>query len=361
MSEEELKQQIQALEAAISKHKNNTPGQQPRLRYSQHSSTRPYTRHRPTRPPPPAGQYQAKHRSRNMKLVVNGDSRKEQYVCTGNTLTKVGLLAKKKKTRKQQRKRVTIDGEEYMYRGAGGNKLVRVSAAQEQRTARRVVTIDDTDYVRTKRGGLIRVGALRVRATQQKPHRQRLCTKYMFGRCQKSDSECRYSHTPRPESTPLCAYFQRGTCSNPRCLFAHVMTNPNAPICRPFVFDGFCARAAKCPHRHVWECPAWVEKGKCPDEKCKLPHPQPQQHYHVPPADPQDDARDVRRFTRRPVFGNQHTSEAGDASSESESESESESSNDEIDDDVSNDEAEELLKWYDDTYADPSHPEVPPS
>ncbi|KAJ2400330.1 hypothetical protein GGI23_002100 [Coemansia sp. RSA 2559] len=352
-SEEDLKRQIQALESAITKYKGSGNPEKPHLRYSQVSKSRPYNRYNPIRPPV---NFRPKPRSRNLKLVVKGeDAAREQYIRTANTLTKVGIAGDTRRTTaKPLRRRVVIDGEEYMYKG-GGNKLVRASTPQmkpqpQTKQNRRVVSIDGVDYVRTKKGGLVRVDALRLRGNRPNPVRKRLCTRYVSGRCEMEDNECKYSHKPTPETVPMCVHFQRGSCTNPDCLFVHATVNPNAPICRNFIFKGFCEKGSKCPHRHVWECPDWVEKGKCARRKCKWPHPTPKQQSkgkQVAETDTVEDERASQRYTQRPVFGKQKDDESADSSGSELSDDDS------IDEDVSNDEAEELLKWYDDAFAEP--------
>lgn len=56
-------------------------------------------------------------------------------------------------------------------------------------------------------------------------------------------------------------------------MFAHVKTNPDAKICRPFALGGWCNRGLSCSFKHVYECPDYYESGVCPRGKtCKLNH-----------------------------------------------------------------------------------------
>ncbi|KAJ2657675.1 hypothetical protein IWW48_004420 [Coemansia sp. RSA 1200] len=419
--EERLKRQIQELEAAITKHKDtgNSTTAQPLLRYSRHAGNNnynsrgrgsSYSRYSPIRPLSAGGSPRPPH-SRSMKLVVKGDGQTpEKYLSTRNTLTKVGVAPESGANRSNNsgnntngsqnarytgntvgpRRRIVVDGEEYVFTGKGNNKLVRASSIntntdisagsianpvetppqryQQTQThvlgkTNRGVSIDGVDYVRTKRGSLVRVGALQLlskRATRtsktgqrrKRPAtRTRICTKYMIGKCEKSEDECKYSHNPTPETAPVCVHFQRGACADPEdCLFVHVAVNPNAPICRDFVYKGFCAKGARCLHRHVWECPDWVEKGKCTTRRrCRLPHPpattsksQDKAPLHDGPNGVEDE-----RALQRPVFGKQPGNESDYLSESSGSDEDGEDS---LDQDVSDDEAEELLKWYDDNH-----------
>ncbi|KAJ2511351.1 hypothetical protein H4217_007427, partial [Coemansia sp. RSA 1939] len=385
--EKRLKRQIHELEAAIAKHKdtgNSCTAAQPLLRYSRHASSSnynsrgrgsSYSRYSPIRPSFTGGSPRPPH-SRSMKLVVKGDGQApEKYLSTRSTLTKVGAAPGNGANRSNgsansangtrnarpagdtvgPRRRIVVDGEEYVFAGKGNNKLVRASSInanagtdtapgsithpaetppqRSQQTQPRVlgktnrgVRIDGVDYVRTKRGSLVRVGALQSlskRATRagsagrqrKRPvARTRVCTRYMIGKCEKSENQCKYSHNPTPETAPVCVHFQRGACADPEdCLFVHVAVNPNAPICRDFVYKGFCAKGTRCLHRHVWECPDWVEKGKCTTRRrCRLPHPS------ATTSKPQDkaplhggpDKVEDERALQRPVFGKQPGNES---------------------------------------------------
>ncbi|KAJ1981472.1 hypothetical protein H4R34_002066 [Dimargaris verticillata] len=76
----------------------------------------------------------------------------------------------------------------------------------------------------------------------------------------------------RPERVPLCYHFQRGQCHKSQCPYIHVRMSPDAPICRPFVYEGYCTNGKDCEHRHVYECPEFAETGECQRPKCRLPH-----------------------------------------------------------------------------------------
>ncbi|KAJ2749544.1 hypothetical protein H4S06_004601 [Coemansia sp. BCRC 34490] len=411
--EERLKRQIQELEAAINEHKDtgsSSAAAQPLLRYSRHASSSStynrrgrgssYSRHNPIRPSFAGGTPRPPH-SRSMKLVVKGDGRvAEKYLSTRSTLTRVGAAPGNGASGSSgggnsangPRRRIVVDGEEYVFAGTGNNTLVRASSAgagtdaapgsvahpaeappHRSRQARprglgrtsRGVRIDGVDYVRTKRGSLVRVDALQSLAKRaaraggagRRRNRPaagtRVCTRYMLGKCEKTEDQCKYSHCPTPETAPVCVHFQRGACAEPEdCLFVHVAVNPNAPICRDFVYTGFCAKGTRCLHRHVWECPDWVEKGKCTTRRrCRLPHPP------ATTSRPQDkaplhggpDTAEDERALQRPVFGKQPGNESDYFSESSGSDEGGDGS---LDQDVSDDEAEELLKWYDDNHAE---------
>ncbi|KAJ2801181.1 hypothetical protein H4R21_002884 [Coemansia helicoidea] len=369
---EDLKRQIQQLELAIQQRKQG-PRKWTSARYNPVRPRAPYRP--PVRP------------SRNLKLTVReapkagggggGGSSEgassgatEGYLSYGNKLVRVAsgaaplrpVLRPPAKARAPPRRpaRVVIEGETYIRR-SGGNKLVRAAALAPPRAPvqqRRVVSIDGEDYVRTKRGTLLRVAAVRElnkrrgqrhprTDPQQHPHRtrrQRLCTHYLFGKCDRAADECHYSHTLSAETTPVCQHFQHDACTRAGCRFSHVKVNPGAPICRDFVFSGWCAKGAKCLHRHVLECPDWVEKGKCPRARCRLPHPDPSRpRYAAQLPTAEEEEAFMRRYIQRPTFDDAPADPGESSDGDS-------SSSAELDDALSDDEADELLKWYDDNY-----------
>ncbi|KAJ2711319.1 hypothetical protein H4R19_003306 [Coemansia spiralis] len=357
---EELKRQIAQLERAI-QHRRQGPRSWTGARYN------------PIRPPPVRP-------SRNLKLTVRaapdaGSSgaggTPEGYVSRGNKLVRVASGAaplrpvlrppphqQQRKQKQCRRGPVVIEGETYIRKNRG-NTLVRVAAAPApapppSAAARavqgQIVSIDSEEYVRTKRGTLVRVAAVREFNKQKRQQRvqrpgarKRLCTQYLFGKCDRAATECQYSHALSAETVPICLHFQHDGCTRTGCRFSHVKANPNAPICRDFVFGGWCAKGAQCLHRHVLECPDWVEKGRCPRKRCRLPHPDPNRPRHgsqLPTAEEEDAF--VRRYIQRPVFGDM-PADANDGSDGS-------TSSEDLDDALSDDEADELLKWYDDNY-----------
>lgn len=101
-------------------------------------------------------------------------------------------------------------------------------------------------------------------------------------------STCVLSHTPTSQNMPLCIHFP--DCRRRDCKYLHptTMTSTSAtqqqgvvvPVCRRFALGGFCELGAGCSHRHVFECPDFVESvdgstgdGGCPrGSKCRLRH-----------------------------------------------------------------------------------------
>ncbi|ORX93742.1 hypothetical protein K493DRAFT_34613 [Basidiobolus meristosporus CBS 931.73] len=103
------------------------------------------------------------------------------------------------------------------------------------------------------------------------PKRVAICTKFLRGACEKPE-ECPFSHNITPERVPLCYHFQKGKCTNQDCPYLHVKVNPDAPVCKAFLTEGYCPNGKSCKERHVWECPDFSATGICENSKCKLPH-----------------------------------------------------------------------------------------
>ncbi|KAF9911652.1 hypothetical protein EC991_002770 [Linnemannia zychae] len=98
-----------------------------------------------------------------------------------------------------------------------------------------------------------------------------ICKKFLRGVCPNTEATCKLSHTPSPHTVPACVHFQRAACNKDDCIYAHVRTNPQAPICRPFATEGWCEAGITCKDRHVWVCPDFGTEAGC-KKKCGLPH-----------------------------------------------------------------------------------------
>uniref|UniRef100_V5EXH2 C3H1-type domain-containing protein n=1 Tax=Kalmanozyma brasiliensis (strain GHG001) TaxID=1365824 RepID=V5EXH2_KALBG len=94
--------------------------------------------------------------------------------------------------------------------------------------------------------------------------------------CSLPKGTCPLSHGVRPERVPHCVHFLRlGRCRNgDECLYTHTELPDGAQtkICREFSEYGWCERGKGCQERHTYECPDFVEKGKCERKGCKLVH-----------------------------------------------------------------------------------------
>ncbi|KAF9131205.1 hypothetical protein BGW39_002111 [Mortierella sp. 14UC] len=98
-----------------------------------------------------------------------------------------------------------------------------------------------------------------------------ICKKFLRGVCPNTEATCKLSHTPSPHTVPACVHFQRAACNKDDCIYPHVRTNPQAPICRPFATEGWCEAGINCKDRHVWVCPDFGTEAGC-KKKCGLPH-----------------------------------------------------------------------------------------
>ncbi|KAG0282371.1 hypothetical protein BGZ96_000549 [Linnemannia gamsii] len=98
-----------------------------------------------------------------------------------------------------------------------------------------------------------------------------ICKKFLRGVCPNTEVTCKLSHTPSPHTVPACVHFQRAACNKDDCVYSHVRTNPQAPICRPFATEGWCEAGINCKNRHVWVCPDFATEAGC-KKKCGLPH-----------------------------------------------------------------------------------------
>ncbi|KAJ2403800.1 hypothetical protein J3F80_005297 [Coemansia sp. RSA 2526] len=299
---EQLKRQIQQLEHAINQRKHQ----------------RPSSRFNPLRPPVRFNR-PAMRASRNMKLTnqeTSGDSSSNTgFVSYGNKLVRVGSGSSSIRPQLRPRpsarpvravhrmqthgpRQVVIDGETFMRKGRG-NKLVRassISTAAASRQQQRIVDIDGENYVRTKKGSLVRFGALQaLNKRRQRPpvRRKRLCTKNLFDKCEQSADECCYSHELSPE-----------------------------------VYE-----AKLLPH---------PTKNSKPDQ---LPTKEEEEKF-------------MKQYIQRPIFDREDESEPQREAEEGESDSADKKEEDDVDDDLSDDlsddEADELLKWYDDNYVEDS-------
>ncbi|KAF9433119.1 hypothetical protein BGZ76_009872 [Entomortierella beljakovae] len=162
-----------------------------------------------------------------------------------------------------------------------GNKLVRKSttAAIPQAASSTADTKNQTPkqfsmegvvYVRTTSGNLVRASLTKKYLLHKRSHLA-ICKKFLRGNCPNNANSCHLSHTPSPNTTPACLHFQRAACSNDNCLYQHIRFNPRAPICRPFVTEGWCETGGNCKDRHVWICPDFGTPAGC-KKKCGLAH-----------------------------------------------------------------------------------------
>ncbi|CAM9215422.1 unnamed protein product [Scytosiphon promiscuus] len=97
-----------------------------------------------------------------------------------------------------------------------------------------------------------------------------------FGKCSKSDEECRFvhdkakvavcraflrkggcdkgdecllTHAVQAEKMPICIYFEKGMCFTPNCPYLHVKVSQNAAVCPSFL-KGYCPDGTTCRLKH---------------------------------------------------------------------------------------------------------------
>ncbi|KAI9019010.1 hypothetical protein DFJ74DRAFT_202318 [Hyaloraphidium curvatum] len=219
----------------------------------------------------------------------------------GNTFVRVG--SQKPRTppagaaagppqRRQKMQTVLVNGVPYLRDPARPHKLVLRSAAAAQAPAAlpKAVTLGGRVYLRTVNGNLrlapskprsrhCTFHTLRGQCLRPKcrflhvPGRVALCPLWLLRRPHPQGTECRLSHEPNANNTPLCRHFQAGRCrSGDDCRFAHVKLPDGAKVCAQFAAEGWCDRGAACTEKHYRVCPTEDEKGECGDPKCRLPH-----------------------------------------------------------------------------------------
>lgn len=104
------------------------------------------------------------------------------------------------------------------------------------------------------------------------PSKVAICKDWLVSGTCRNEPYCDLSHESTPHRVPPCSYYQRGSCTKTSCRYAHVLTNPTAPICAAFAACGYCENGADCPHRHEYECPEYSSTGECHTRGCRLPH-----------------------------------------------------------------------------------------
>ncbi|KAI0405030.1 hypothetical protein F4802DRAFT_565439 [Xylaria palmicola] len=99
-----------------------------------------------------------------------------------------------------------------------------------------------------------------------------VCRNWLLkGECPRGDS-CDLAHEITEERTPLCMHYANGKCNNPSCSYIHAEHSPTDPVCRTFGIYGYCEKGARCPARHVFECPDFSNNGVCKLKGCKRQH-----------------------------------------------------------------------------------------
>ena len=106
-----------------------------------------------------------------------------------------------------------------------------------------------------------------------KKTRNGLCKLFIHSKCNKSATECKFSHSG--SRIKPCHHFQFGNCrKGDDCDFSHNM-EPEKKICRFIRDKGVCTKGSSCTFKHVLKPCKKYDKGFCEEgEDCK--------HTHIP-------------------------------------------------------------------------------
>ncbi|KAI1344626.1 hypothetical protein F5Y15DRAFT_367193 [Xylariaceae sp. FL0016] len=195
---------------------------------------------------------------------------------------------------------INVEGVRYQVINQG-SKLVRFPGDMNPPSATpKVTSIGGVVFHRTKNGNLVRHGIVKAQRLAGGIKKvDQLCEAFSStGKCPKGPT-CRYvhdasktamckfwllkgecadgdncdlSHDIKEERVPLCLHFANGRCNNSSCSYIHVEHSKSDPVCRNFGVYGYCDKGAKCPDRHVFECPDFSNTGVCRLKGCKRPH-----------------------------------------------------------------------------------------
>lgn len=204
-----------------------------------------------------------------LKTSINGTD----YIRTkrGNLIS-AELLAKRRAQREQQAKMGRLD--------KMVNQLSAIQATRNASSRTKTSRTLDTRKSRTLCTFFQKTGACKRGLSCPYLHdstKIALCSKVLRpSGCTLPKGTCPLSHTLRPERVPHCVHFLRsGKCRNgEECKYTHATLDGGvgAKICRDFSDYGWCERGRECEGRHTYECPDFVEKGKCERKGCKLVH-----------------------------------------------------------------------------------------
>ncbi|PBP26181.1 ccch zinc finger DNA-binding protein [Diplocarpon rosae] len=180
-----------------------------------------------------------------------------------------------------------------------GKKLARIPGSSSTKATPKTAVVAGVRFTKSKTGHMYRDSSVRLFRIDQKkkskspckvfsnkgscamgpdcsfthdPSKVAVCKTYIStGSCPSGDS-CDLSHELTPQRTPSCVHFARGNCSNAACRYTHVRVSPAALVCNAFGNYGYCEKGTSCTERHVHECPAFSNTGKCNTKRCSLTH-----------------------------------------------------------------------------------------
>ncbi|KAK6078772.1 hypothetical protein SCUP234_06110 [Seiridium cupressi] len=145
---------------------------------------------------------------------------------------------------------ITVEGIRFQITKQG-SKLVRAPDDNNPPSATpRITLIGGVKFYRTKNGNLVRHGIAKAQR--------------MAGGIKKINIPCKtFSWTG-------IVFSPKSDLLRSRQIMRY--SGMTDPVCRDFGFNGYCERGAKCPDRHVFECPDFSNTGICKTKGCKLLH-----------------------------------------------------------------------------------------
>ncbi|KAI0125801.1 hypothetical protein BJ170DRAFT_685046 [Xylariales sp. AK1849] len=164
--------------------------------------------------------------------------------------------------------RVALVGGVKFYRTKNGN-LVRHGIAKAQRMASEIKKVDAPCKAFSWTGSCHKGPRCRF---MHNPSKVAVCRDWLFKNDCPNGDACDLAHETTEERTPLCLHFANGKCNNDSCPYTHAEHSQADPVCRAFGLYGYCDKGARCPDRHVFECPDFSNTGICKTEGCKLLH-----------------------------------------------------------------------------------------
>lgn len=183
--------------------------------------------------------------------------RTQEFPASGSARPKVGGSPTITTTKKAVKKKLYLEGEEYVEEEDDPGVLVRSRGSMTRASI--------TSYKARSINTIIRS------QTRSKQY----CMFYnKFGRCQKRDkgvcpylhdpdkvavcrrflnggncTGCLLSHRAAPDKMPVCKFFLDGCCTRENCNYRHVKVAENAEVC-PDYLKGFCPAGTDCKKKH---------------------------------------------------------------------------------------------------------------
>ncbi|CAL3966322.1 unnamed protein product [Diplocarpon coronariae] len=155
----------------------------------------------------------------------------------------------------------------------GGKKLARIPGSISAKATPKTAVVAGVRFTKSKTGHMYRDSSVRLFRIDQRKTSKTPCKVFSNKGSCAMGPDCAFTHDPsKVARTPSCVHFARGNCSNASCRYSHVRVSPAALVCNAFGNYGYCEKGATCTERHVHECPAFSNTGKCNTKRCSLTH-----------------------------------------------------------------------------------------